>query len=107
MLETETKSHLYLWGAGYWGICIRRILNDLGVRVHGYIDGNERIQGSMVENIAVSSPDVIDANSKIIVSTDRKHYGDITKQLNDLGLIPYKDYILWEDLLPKGTRNYE
>lgn len=102
MLCLGDNDNLYLWGAGFWGRNLKRILEDLKMNIDGYIDNKQEIQGNYVDNAMVFSPDRIKETDKIIVSADRKYYKEISMQLESLGKKYSYDYIFWEDLLPKG-----
>lgn len=94
---------IYLWGAGYWGQCIKSILNKNGINIVGFVDSNTRSEYCNKDiNIFLSSE--IERDSLTIVATGINYYDEIEKELKNLGKEYKKDYIFWLDLLPEKVK---
>lgn len=98
-LET---GNLYLWGAGYIGRYVRKLFQDLGVRVIGFIDTDIKKQGQNVDGLMVYSPEEVNMEDKIFITVDWKYYNGIKKKLEESGFIYLKQYAFFEDILPDG-----
>lgn len=76
----EMKDHIVLYGAGSAGIAFMKYLNDFGLKVRYFSDGDPNKKGSMCQNIEVISPEEITEkvgeNALVIVTinTDGKRY---------------------------------
>lgn len=103
LLGDDYRGRLYLWGAGFWGDRVKKMFDDLSIPVAGYIDHSAEKQGRLMNRTAVYSPQELPPLSKIIVTTDRKYYASVEKELRERDKKHFQDYILWEDLLPEGT----
>ncbi len=101
LLGNDHRDKLYLWGAGFWGDCVKKILDDLAIPVVGYVDKSTEKQGLLMNCVTIYSPQELPLLCRIIVTTDRKHYVSVEKELRDRDKKRFRDYIFWEDLLPE------
>lgn len=96
----ETESY-YLWGAGYIGRYAVSLFSDLGMKIQGFVDKDVNRQGKYMKGTMVYSPQVLEKQSKVIVSVNRIYYSDIEKELKNLGFTYLQQYIFFEDILPE------
>ena len=100
LFEKKVK-FVYLWGAGYIGKYIRKLFLDSGICVAGYIDSAVEKQKNGIDGLAVYAPAEIREDMKIIVTADRKKYGEIQDLLINSGMVYKNNFIFFEDLLPE------
>ena len=101
----ENSCELYLWGTGLWGQLIGRIFNDLQIQYAGFIDNNKKEECILGHTILPSVDWEEDrrSNSKVLISVFNA--SDIMKQLNEIGLMHKRDYIVLDDFINETERH--
>ena len=96
-----------VWGAGYWGQTLCRMIEDAGGRICGFIDGNKALECRKIGGHEVMAPQslknaapkyrVIDKDEKIAECLERMdyHYREDYIFLQDIELI-YKNLMIYQ-----------
>lgn len=100
ILAEYSAQGFYLWGAGYFGRSIQKLLYDFKVPVIGFIDNNPLLNGKIIQGIPVCSANLPD-DAVVIVVTTEKYYSSIETDLKQLNYIKNRDYYMWKDFLPE------
>lgn len=101
LFREDIEGKYYLWGAGRRGRWVKTMLFDVGVRIEGFIDTNKEKQGIYLDGTMVYSPEIVKKGCRIIVSIKRTRNDNIEEVLQNLELEYLRDYIFFEDILPK------
>lgn len=83
-IEPGGKTGIYIWGCGYWGRELCRLLEKCGVIVEGFIDNNSSLWGEEAELHVIEAPDVLRKHQvKVIIAVQGDVQG-IETQIRDL-----------------------
>ncbi len=101
-----SKIELFLFGAGQRGVEIKRMLNNGGLNIAGFIDNNPDRISEVWQDSKIYSLEQLKDRSKehvfIIVSVETVHAREgIKNQLLEAGYERGKDFVLWSELIEK------
>lgn len=109
LLEWTLTSHhlsLWIWGAGAAGTGLRHWLADRRAVVAGIVDGNVAKAGTLVDGIAISTPDALlrvnPRDLRVIVAS--LYADEILVALERLG-VPRQDVLVWQASSQAGPSN--
>jgi len=83
---------IYIWGAGQFGRGTLKTLLEIGVKISGFIDGNESLAGTQILGYTVFSRKIINENIRHFIIVGSMYFPEIEKELNLSGYGKYKDY---------------
>lgn len=83
MKSIQNDTQIYLWGCGYYGTKLGKILNSQNLIWHGYYDNYEVVKSKTLNNKPVISSEDICINEKMIycIGTREIHANNIRQQL--------------------------
>ncbi len=90
---------LFLWGTGLWGELVGRIFNDLHIEYAGFVD-NAKKEETLLGHLILDSEEYLKehlGDSKILISVF--YPSDIRNQLDSIGLVHKKDYLILDDFI--------
>lgn len=89
-----------IWGIGTYGQKVYRLLKEAGISIKCFVDNNKEFIGENKWGYEVRSIDNIKLTDKeaIIIAIKEQGYA-VAEQLEQMGYIRCKDYILLDDLL--------
>ncbi len=88
------KGNVYLWGASEFGKTVVEILCTKSLKIEGFIDIDKNKQGKKIKGFEIFSPDILDENSKVIV-TSLPGKEAIVRELNKYNYKHLEDYIVF------------
>lgn len=92
----NNDSEAYIWGAGGAGIGIYDEFLKNGYKIYGFIDSDEKKQGSKVKNLTIHSQGILNkkGNKRVIVASDPGRFA-ITHFLKSKGYKHLHDFIVF------------
>lgn len=78
----DVKEGFYVFGCGYWGIEIIRMLKKFGIPVLGIVDNNRTIWGNEIEEYKILSPNRIAEHPGKVIIAMSKHANEVVEQIN-------------------------
>ncbi|WP_341279859.1 hypothetical protein [Paenibacillus sp. FSL H8-0537] len=91
MQQYSSEKNIYIWGTGTAGIKTMAVLNDLGYKVSGFLDNNEKKWGTVMQELPISSLEQVSLESDYIV-IGSSYFKEIKKQLDEAGLKQHIHY---------------
>lgn len=95
----KQKKKIYIWGAGGKGRFLGKWLSEANADVEGYLDNNEELLGTYIENYKVLPMEELKKKGEdiyIIVAVD-KYRDEVAKQIEGMGHRYCRDYIFYPD----------
>lgn len=86
---------MIIWGSGDRGQSTHKLFNKMNINTFAYCDNNKKVQGSVINELKVLSPEEIKAMTEngedifIQISFDSADYSDIIEQIKSLGVDKY------------------
>lgn len=93
-LLIKKNENLYIWGTGQGGIDVAHLLNEMNVRVTGFLDNNEKKFGECLEGHFVMDFKEVDFNNSGILIVSSVGKFEIVKQLEEMNLREFEDFVV-------------
>lgn len=88
-------SPVYIWGAGGYGLGMKKELENNGYKISGFIDKSESKIGTEVEGLTIYSPSfLLENNVKVISASDPGRF-EIVDFLKNIGYVHLKDFVVF------------
>lgn len=94
----DTNKKYAIWGAGYWGQMLCRMLEDAGIRIQVFIDRKRFEEPLMGHDVILPESLVSRAEKYNVIVAITKGYETIADYLNEIGYQYRKDYVFFKDI---------
>lgn len=87
-----------IWGAGYWGTVLCRMLEEAGIRVQFFIDSKKQTKKILEHDVILPETIVSTTERCHIIVAITKGYEDIADYLNEIGYQYGRDFVFFKDI---------
>jgi len=88
-------SPVYIWGAGGYGLGIKKEIEKKGYNIAGFIDSSASKIGTELEGVQIYSPEILKENKVKVISASDPGRFEIVNYLKSIGYIHLKDFVVF------------